>query len=109
MAAIREVSDDSQASGQPAGGCITPQNQPASVSQTIVDKQHQSCEEDEVICLHLHVHLHSLVSSGYQFSSYHAAFCYLLLAFIMLFAFGFLKNCYKVIIRIRKQTHDNWL
>ena len=53
MAAIREVSDDSQASGEPAGGCITPQNQPASVSQTIVDKKHQSCEEDEVICLHL--------------------------------------------------------
>ena len=91
MAAIKEVFDDSQASGQPAGGYITPQNQPVSVSQTIVDKKHQSCEEDEVICLH-HICL--------------AFCCFLLLCYL---PFGFLKNCYKVIIRIRKKTHDNWL
>ncbi|XP_022750859.1 probable polyamine transporter At1g31830 isoform X1 [Durio zibethinus] len=47
MEAIREVSHGPQASGQPSGGYITPQNQPASVSQTIVDEKHQSCEEDE--------------------------------------------------------------
>lgn len=81
MEAISEVSGDPQAAGQPAGGCLTPQNLPASVSQTIVDKQPQSGEEDEVICLLGHW-------AGFQWLSVFRLWCFLfLLLAIMLCAF----------------------
>ncbi|KAG4125612.1 hypothetical protein ERO13_D10G107000v2 [Gossypium hirsutum] len=46
---VSEVSGDPQTSGQPAAGCISPQNQPVSVSQiqTTVDTKHPSSEVDE--------------------------------------------------------------
>ncbi|MBA0840763.1 hypothetical protein Goarm_003313 [Gossypium armourianum] len=47
---VSEVSGDPQTSGQPAAGCISPQNQPVSVSQTqtTVDTKHPSSEVDEI-------------------------------------------------------------
>ncbi|MBA0749217.1 hypothetical protein Gogos_003166, partial [Gossypium gossypioides] len=51
---VSEVSGDPQTSGQPAAGCISPQNQPVSVSQiqTTVDTKHPSSELDEKIKFH---------------------------------------------------------
>ncbi|OMO68275.1 hypothetical protein CCACVL1_19998 [Corchorus capsularis] len=49
MAAVREVSDEIKDAGQPAGGSLTSQNLPASVSETnIVDQQPQSSEREEI-------------------------------------------------------------
>ncbi|OMO52007.1 Amino acid/polyamine transporter I [Corchorus capsularis] len=47
MAAVGEVSDEIKDVGQPAGGSLTSQNLPASVSETIVDQQPQSSEGEE--------------------------------------------------------------
>ncbi|KHG22304.1 hypothetical protein F383_26695 [Gossypium arboreum] len=46
---VSEVSGDPQTSGQPAAGCVSPQNQLVSVSQiqTTVDTKHSSSEEGD--------------------------------------------------------------